>query len=145
MIMDIFDEDAASITQTDSFDPFEPPKNWVDWIPSDYVSPGGSEAGQQRTGQGRHFSNPDESDDLINAILSDPAVHKANLHNSQFGHLLFDGTGEGENQSGLFDSAFFSSDSPNEHLTSLGVKDAGPNGPQSDKENKDEASASTAV
>ncbi|KAL1853375.1 hypothetical protein Plec18170_005372 [Paecilomyces lecythidis] len=145
MIMDIFDEDAASMNQTDPFDPFEPPKNWADWIPSDYVSPSGSEPGQQRTGQGRHFSNHDESDDLINAILSDPAVHKANLHDSQFGHLLFDDAGEGANQSELFDSAFFSSDSLNEHLTGLGVKDTEPSESPVDKENKNEAPASTAV
>jgi hypothetical protein len=150
IMMDIFDEDTTSITHADSFDPFEPPKcatsNWVDWIPSDYVSPGGSEAGHQRTAEARHFGTHDDSDDLINAILSDPAVQKANLHDSQFGHLLFDGTGEGETHpSGLFDSSFFSSDSLNQDLTGLGLKGTEPSGPQSDKENKAEAPASSAA
>ncbi|KAJ5279534.1 hypothetical protein N7478_004906 [Penicillium angulare] len=91
MILDIFDDAPG---QADFFQ-FSGSKdeghNWVDWLPTDYVSPSGSE------------SNGDADEDLINAILSDPTVLKENLHNSAFNPFVFA-------DSQVPDSGFFSSD-----------------------------------
>jgi len=154
MIMDIFDEDAASVAQTDSFYPFEPPKcpasgNWADWAPSDYVSPVGSDAednGEERKkhGQSTTFSVSASDEDLINAILSDPSVQKENLHNSQFGHMIFPhSTGDHHNQnSQLPESGFFSSDSLNPQHMDAGGKGAEPTAPGNGKQTADVATSS---
>lgn len=89
MILDIFD-DAPDQSDFD-LQNAKLDENWADWLPSDYVSPSGSEDG------------PGPSEDLINAILSDHTVMKDNLHNSQF-HLFNFGDSE------MPDSGFFSSD-----------------------------------
>jgi hypothetical protein len=91
MILDIFEEAPDDPTpfqlENDKFSG----NNWADWLPSDYVSPTASD----------EENNP--SDDLINAILSDPAILKENLHNSEFNPFNFDGNV-------VPDSGFFSSD-----------------------------------
>jgi hypothetical protein len=89
MILDIFDE--APGQSNFDLENAKLDENWADWLPNDYVSPSGSEEG------------PGPSEDLINAILSDPTVMKDNLHNSQF-HLFNFGDSE------MPDSGFFSSD-----------------------------------
>lgn len=83
MMLDIFDD--ANHPNLDLDD------GWADWLPSDYVSPTGSEEG------------PAPSEDLINAILSDPTAMKENLHASEFNLFNFEHTG-------VPDSGFFSSD-----------------------------------
>lgn len=89
MILDIFDE---APDQSDfDLENAKLDENWADWLPNDYVSPSGSEEG----------AGP--SEDLINAILSDPAVMKDNMHDSQY-HLFNFGDSE------MPDSGFFSSD-----------------------------------
>ncbi|KAL2002310.1 hypothetical protein VTN02DRAFT_181 [Thermoascus thermophilus] len=146
MIMDIFDEDAASVAQTDSFYPFEPPKcpasgNWADWVPSDYVSPVASDAEdnrEERRNQGQpgpfDAATHDDSEDLINAILSDPSIHKENLHNSQFGPMIFS-QGHHDQNSELPDSGFFSSDLLNPQNMDVGAKAAEPRASDDDKQN----------
>ncbi|KKK19986.1 hypothetical protein AOCH_001110 [Aspergillus ochraceoroseus] len=90
MIVDIFSEDAASAVHTDPLFPFDSNKcaseNWTDWLPSDYVSPTGSDKNR----------NEENSTDIINALLSDPDIQKD----------IFQYT----DSNGL-DSGFFSSDS----------------------------------
>ncbi|PLN76681.1 hypothetical protein BDW42DRAFT_178207 [Aspergillus taichungensis] len=105
VMVDIFSEDAASAVHSDSLFVFEPSRcasssNWPEWLPSDYVSPNGSEDDQ---GAG------DESRDLINAILADPEVQKQNLNNPSFD--LFNFT-----DSSILDSGFFGSDALNNDL-----------------------------
>ncbi|PLB44358.1 hypothetical protein P170DRAFT_430258 [Aspergillus steynii IBT 23096] len=105
MVVDIFSED-ASAAHTDSLFAFEASKcpsssNWVDWLPSDYVSPAGSDE--------------DQNADLISAILSDPGMGKENIDGSQFD--IFDYA-----DSNLLDSGFFGSDALNADLMALGVK-----------------------
>ncbi|KAJ5160102.1 uncharacterized protein N7482_007106 [Penicillium canariense] len=91
MILDIFEEasDQASSFHLDHAKLSG--NNWADWLPSDYVSPSASD----------EDNNP--SDDLINAILSDPAILKENLLDSKFNPFTF-----GDND--VPDSGFFSSD-----------------------------------
>jgi hypothetical protein len=89
MMLDIFD-DAPDQSNFD-LENAKLGENWADWLPSDYVSPSRSEDG----------AGP--SEDLINAILSDPTVMKENVHDSQF-HLFNFGDSE------MPDSGFFSSD-----------------------------------
>ncbi|KAI9928190.1 hypothetical protein MW887_002223 [Aspergillus wentii] len=103
MVVDIFEEDSVSAANTDSFFPFDSSKsnnNWPDWVPSDYVSPVGSDEDQVN---GEH----DIPDDIINAILSGPDIQKENLHN-------FDPFS--------FDSSFLGSDALGADLMALGVK-----------------------
>lgn len=90
MILDIFD-DAPNQPNFSDLDNGKVDDNWVDWLPSDYVSPNCSD------------ERPGPSDDLIDAILSDPNVMKDGLHNSEFNPFDFDSTG-------VPDSGFFSSD-----------------------------------
>lgn len=90
MILDIFD-DAPNHPNFSDLDSGKVDDNWVDWLPSDYVSPNCSDEG------------PGPSDDLINAILSDPNVMKDGLNNSEFNPFDFDSTE-------VPDSGFFSSD-----------------------------------
>lgn len=87
MILDIFEEnsDAANAFQLEN-DKFSG-NNWADWLPSNYVSPAASD----------EEINP--ADDLINALLSDPAILK---ENSEFDPFKFDNI--------VPDSGFFSSD-----------------------------------
>lgn len=91
MILDIFEEvtDETNAFQLEN-DKFSG-NNWADWLPTDYVSPTASD----------EENNP--SDDLINAILSDPAILKESLHNSEFNPFNFD-------NNVVPDSGFFSSD-----------------------------------
>ncbi|CEJ58689.1 hypothetical protein PMG11_07338 [Penicillium brasilianum] len=91
MILDIFDDapDEANSFQLENVK-FSG-NNWADWLPSNYVSPAASD----------EDNNP--SDELINAILSDPAILKENLHNSEFMPFTFD-------DNVVPDSGFFSSD-----------------------------------
>lgn len=90
MILDIFD-DVPGQSGFPDLGNAKLSDNWVDWLPSDYVSPTGSDMG------------PGPSDDLMNAILSDPTVMKENLHNSEFNPFDFGSTE-------VPDSGFFSSD-----------------------------------
>lgn len=90
MILDIFD-DAPGQPNFSGLDEPKLEENWAEWLPEDYVSSNGSEG------------DPGPSDELINAILSDPAVMKENLHNSQFNLFNFGNTE-------IPDSGFFSSD-----------------------------------
>ena len=87
MILDIFEEnpDTANAFQLEN-DKFSG-NNWADWLPSNYVSPAASD----------EEINP--ADDLINALLSDPAILK---ENSEFDPFKFDNIAP--------DSGFFSSD-----------------------------------
>lgn len=124
MVVDIFSEDPASAAHTDSMFAFETSNgpsssNWADWLPSDYVSPAGSDE--------------DQNADLISAILSDPGMGKENIDSSQFD--IFDYA-----DSNLLDSGFFGSDTLNADLIALGVK------PKSSVESadKEESSANNA-
>ncbi|KAJ5101859.1 hypothetical protein NUU61_004081 [Penicillium alfredii] len=91
MILDIFDDASG---QPNSFFQLENNKfagdNWADWLPSNYVSPAGSDDDHEHP-----------SEDLINAILSDPDIHKENLQNSEIFNF---------GDSAVPDSGFFSSD-----------------------------------
>lgn len=90
MILDIFDD----VPGQPNFSGLENPRldeNWAEWLPEDYVSSTGSDG------------DPGPSDELINAILSDAAVMKENLHSSQFDLFNFESTD-------VPDSGFFSSD-----------------------------------
>ncbi|KAJ5587430.1 uncharacterized protein N7459_003195 [Penicillium hispanicum] len=102
MMLDIFDDAPGP---SDSFQ-LENPKfagdGWADWLPSNYVSPTGSDDG----------NGP--ADDLLSAILSDPAVLKENLHNSNFDPFNF--VGPDMPDSGFFSSDAFHSDSMNQPL-----------------------------
>lgn len=90
MILDIFD-DAPGQPNFPGLEDSKLDENWAEWLPEDYASSNGSEG------------DPGPSDELINAIISDPAVMKENLHNSQFNIFNFDSTD-------VPDSGFFSSD-----------------------------------
>jgi hypothetical protein len=141
-IMDIFDDD---ITQTNSMYNFEPSKspsgNWVDWEPSDYVSPIESEIEangntQQQHGEGNSVLNSTAHDeDLIRAILSDPDIHNGDIHVSEFDSLLF-----GDDPSGM-DSHDFGSKNGDSGLTGLGVTSSTSN----QKEGEVEASTSAST
>ncbi|KAJ5690138.1 hypothetical protein N7462_004530 [Penicillium macrosclerotiorum] len=91
MILDIFDD---APDQSNSF-PLDQSKfannSWANWLPSDYISPSASD---------EENGSPD---DLINAILSDPAMMKENILDSNFNPFDFE-------DSGVPDSGFFSSD-----------------------------------
>lgn len=89
MMLDIFD-DPSHPNYFQLGDKHCEDQNWADWLPSNYVSPNPSPAGE-------------EGEDLINAILSDPSVMKDNLRDSEFDLFSF-----GPND--LPDSGFFSSD-----------------------------------
>jgi len=89
MILDIFDDAPGQLEF--NLGNGKLGEDWADWLPSNYVSPSGSEDG----------AGP--SEDLINAILTDPTVMKENLHNSHFNLFNF---GDSE----IPDSGFFSSD-----------------------------------
>jgi hypothetical protein len=91
MILDIFDDAPDEINSFQLENVKFSGNNWADWLPSDYVSPAASD----------EDNNP--SDELINAILSDPAILKENLHNSEFMPFTFD-------DNVVPDSGFFSSD-----------------------------------
>jgi hypothetical protein len=110
MIVDIFSD--ASAANADSLFAFEVSKgpsgsNWAEWLPSDYVSPTGSDDHQNGGEQG------DISGDLIDAILSDPHVQKENLQNLD----IFNYGG-----SNLLDSGIFNSDSLHESIMELSAK-----------------------
>ncbi|OJJ51014.1 hypothetical protein ASPZODRAFT_57492 [Penicilliopsis zonata CBS 506.65] len=111
IIMDMLDDNAASVTmQRDGLYP-QAVNDWTDWLPSNYVSPAGSD--DENIPAGGNSIAQEDTDDLINAILSDPDVHKENLHNSQFNPFI-----------SVLDSGFFSSDSlNNQDLTEIGPKD----------------------
>ncbi|OXV10078.1 hypothetical protein Egran_02159 [Elaphomyces granulatus] len=106
MVTDMFDDDVVSIAHTD-FYPFErlrspPSHTWDHWVPSDYVSPTGSNAegnnvdhNEQGVGHSNIFSTTDDSEDIINAILSDPDMQNTALCESQFGSLIFEGSATG--------------------------------------------------
>ncbi|PWY67194.1 hypothetical protein BO70DRAFT_170687 [Aspergillus heteromorphus CBS 117.55] len=117
MIVDIF-SDAPSAANTEALfalDPKLADGSWPDWLPSDYVSPAGSEG--EATG-------PDDSRDLINALLSDPDLQK----NPQFDIFNYV-------DSNVLDSGFFSSDAINADSLTLGVKNkAAESEPITDKE-----------
>ncbi|KAJ6102707.1 hypothetical protein N7486_005134 [Penicillium sp. IBT 16267x] len=90
MILDIFDNAAG---QPDFFElggSKADDQNWAEWLPTDYVSPSGSD------------ENAEASEDFINAILSDPTVLKDN-YNPQFNPFAFA-------DAQVPDSGFFSSD-----------------------------------
>ncbi|KAJ5973508.1 hypothetical protein N7481_010718 [Penicillium waksmanii] len=89
MMLDIFDEANRGTLNLDGVKLSG--NDWADWLPSDYVSPTGSEDG------------PAPSEDLINVILSDPSAMKENIHPSDFNIFNFDDTD-------IPDSGFFSSD-----------------------------------
>ncbi|KAG2416387.1 hypothetical protein HFD88_007602 [Aspergillus terreus] len=110
MIVDIFSD--ASAANADSLFGFEASKgpsssNWAEWLPSDYVSPTGSDDHQNGGEQG------DISGDLIDAILSDPHVQKENLQNLD----IFNYGG-----SNLLDSGIFNADSLHESIMELSAK-----------------------
>ncbi|KAF9894493.1 hypothetical protein FE257_006376 [Aspergillus nanangensis] len=114
MIVDIFSD--ATATNADSLFAFEGSKcpsssNWVDWLPSDYVSPTGSDEEHHNGGVG---DNTRERD-IIDAILSDPNAHKGNLSTAQFDIFDYEGSNN-------LDSGFFGSDSLPNELLGLGVK-----------------------
>lgn len=90
MILDIFD-DAPEQSDFSQLGGTRLGDNWTDWLPSDYVSPAGSD------------DAPGPSHDMISAILCDPTVMNENLHNSEFNPFNFGG-------SDVPDSGFFSSD-----------------------------------
>ncbi|KAJ5227112.1 uncharacterized protein N7469_007118 [Penicillium citrinum] len=89
MMLDIFDN--ANHPPIDLDEVKFSGDDWADWLPSDYVSPTGSEDG------------PAPSEDLINALLSEPAGMKQNLHAAEFNIFNFEATD-------IPDSGFFSSD-----------------------------------
>ena len=78
-------------------------EDWANWLPTDYVSPSASEEG------------PENSEDLINAILFDPANMKENLDDPQFNPFNF-----GDTQ--VPDSGFFSSDALHADQQGLSTK-----------------------
>ncbi|KAJ5832560.1 hypothetical protein N7474_000871 [Penicillium riverlandense] len=88
MIMDIFDTEGSFPLGNTKFGG----ENWADWLPEDYVSPVGSND---------DAAHP--SDDLFNVILSDPAVDKEHMHDSEFNPFNF-------GDASVPDSGFFSSD-----------------------------------
>jgi len=95
MIMDIFDADGSFPLGNTKFGG----ENWADWLPEDYVSPVGS------TEEAAHVS-----DELFNAILSDPVGGKEHMHDSEFNPFNFgDAT--------VPDSGFFSSDAHHQDPT----------------------------
>lgn len=101
-IVDIF-SDTADATNADLFS-FDPSKcssssNWPDWLPSDYVSPNGSEEEQNNA--------DDDSGNLIDALLS-------NSDKSQFDIFNLD--------SNILDSGFFSSDALDTDVMAVSVK-----------------------
>ncbi|KJK68511.1 hypothetical protein P875_00075953 [Aspergillus parasiticus SU-1] len=105
VIVDIFSD--ASATNADSLFGFDPTKcpsssNWPDWLPSDYVSPNGSEEEQN--------NGDDDSGNLINALLSNSDLHKEN----HFDIFNLD--------SNILDSGFFSSDALDTDVMALNVK-----------------------
>ncbi|PYH93687.1 hypothetical protein BO71DRAFT_441553 [Aspergillus ellipticus CBS 707.79] len=109
MIVDIF-SDAPSAAHTEALfglDPKCADGSWPDWLPSDYVSPTGSDG--EQTGE---QAGPDASRDLISALLSDPDLQK----NPQFDIFNYV-------DSNVLDSGFFSSDAINADSLTLGVKD----------------------
>lgn len=91
MIMGILDDAPGQSNPFESEDLKFDGDNWANWLPSGYVSPAASDEG------------PEDSEDLINAIFSDPSVLKDNLLNSNFNPFDF---AEAE----IPDSGFFSSD-----------------------------------
>jgi hypothetical protein len=99
MILDIFDNAPG---QSDFFElggSKADNQNWAEWLPTDYVSPTGSD-------------NAEASEDFINAILSNPTALKENIHNSQFNPFAF-------TDAQVPDSGFFSSDAL--HADSMGM------------------------
>ncbi|KAL3460367.1 hypothetical protein BJX64DRAFT_290358 [Aspergillus heterothallicus] len=70
MIVDIFSEDATSAIHTDPLFSLDTRgssnHDWANWLPSDCVSPLGSDKNQ----------NDENSTDMINALLSDPDIQK---------------------------------------------------------------------
>jgi hypothetical protein len=88
MIMDIFDAEGSFPLGNTKFGG----ENWADWLPEDYVSPVGSN---------EDAAHP--SDDLFNAIMSDPDVDKEHMHDSEFNPFSF-------GDAAVPDSGFFSSD-----------------------------------
>lgn len=105
VIVDIFSD--APATNADSLFGFDPTKcpsssNWPDWLPSDYVSPNGSEEEQN--------NGDDDSGNLINALLSNSDLHKEN----HFDIFNLD--------SNILDSGFFSSDALDTDVMALNVK-----------------------
>ncbi|EPS32447.1 hypothetical protein PDE_07407 [Penicillium oxalicum 114-2] len=91
MILDIFDELPTSVNSFQLSNDKFPGSNWADWLPSNYVSPAASD----------DENNPPE--DLIDAILSDPAILKENMPGAEFNSFNF-ATGV------IPDSGFYSSD-----------------------------------
>ncbi|PYH43836.1 putative GATA transcription factor (Ams2) [Aspergillus saccharolyticus JOP 1030-1] len=111
MIVDIF-SDAPSAAATDALfgvDKCATGNNWPDWIPSDYVSPTGSD----EPATGDSGASGDDPRDLLNALISDPELQK----NNQFDIFNYVETN-------VLDSGFFGSDAVNpETVPALGVKD----------------------
>ncbi|KAJ5653920.1 hypothetical protein N7490_000923 [Penicillium lividum] len=90
MILDIFN-DAPGQPDFYQLGGTKPDGTWPEWLPTDYISPNGSEG------------NGEASEDFIDAILSDSQVLKQNPHHSQFNSFSFpDSQGP--------DSGFYSSD-----------------------------------
>ncbi|RAL14626.1 putative GATA transcription factor (Ams2) [Aspergillus homomorphus CBS 101889] len=112
MIVDIF-SDAPSAAATDALFGIEKcasGSNWPDWIPSDYVSPTGSDGEPVNGDSG---ASGDDPRDLLNALMSDPDLQR----NNQFDIFNYVETN-------VLDSGFFSSDALNsETVTPLGAKD----------------------
>ncbi|KAE8348801.1 hypothetical protein BDV28DRAFT_77626 [Aspergillus coremiiformis] len=103
-IVDIF-SDAASATNADPLFGFDPSKcpsssNWPDWLPSDYISPNGSEE--------QHAD--DDSGNLIEALLSHSDMQKS----TQFDLFNLDST--------ILDSGFFSSDALDTDVMAVSAK-----------------------
>ncbi|RAH70270.1 putative GATA transcription factor (Ams2) [Aspergillus aculeatinus CBS 121060] len=112
MIVDIF-SDAPSAAATDALfgiDKCAAGNSWPDWIPSDYVSPTGSEG---EAANGDSGASGDDPRDLLNALMADPELQKANQFDI-FNYV----------ETNVLDSGFFSSDAINpETVPALGVKD----------------------
>ncbi|GLA05939.1 hypothetical protein AnigIFM60653_006460 [Aspergillus niger] len=112
MIVDIF-SDAPSANADALFALDANKGNWPDWIPSDYVSPTGTDG--EPAGE--------DSQDLINALLSDPDLQK----NPQFDIFNYV-------DNNVLDSGFFSSDALNADSLALGVKEKASEEAAKDKE-----------
>lgn len=108
MMMDIFDDAPGQDNPFQIEDMKFDGDNWANWLPSGYVSPAASDEG------------PDDSEDLINAILSDPSVLKENLINSNFSAFNFA-------EADIPDSGFFSSDALQTDQQGLATKPQPPN------------------
>ncbi|PWY94296.1 hypothetical protein BO94DRAFT_327568 [Aspergillus sclerotioniger CBS 115572] len=107
MIVDIFSD--APSAHTDALFALDSNKgNWPDWIPSDYVSPTGTD-GEPTSGE-----PAEDTGDLINALLSDPDLQKDPQFDI-FGYV----------DTTVLDSGFFSSDALNADSVALSVKDKG--------------------